>query len=253
MPGKPESAALYIGTSGWSYDHWKGVFYPDNINQAQYLEYYLERFGCVELNSSFYHIPRKTTVEGWLRRTPESFRFCAKLSRFITHRKRLADCGEALERFFDVFEGMKPRLGPVLIQLPPGLSCDQSLISGFLDLLSTKYNHYRFAIEIRHGSWITDRFFELLRQHGIAFVIADSGGRFPYHEAVTSGSVYLRFHGPGKLYASEYGEPDLLRYAEKIMNWLTTGHEVWVFFNNDFNGFAVKNALRLNEIIHSPG
>lgn len=251
MSGKSKLSELFIGTSGWSYKHWTDIFYPANIKPAQYLEYYITKFDCVELNSSFYHLPRKTTVDGWLRRTPDTFRFCLKLSRFITHQKRLVDCEEALKRFFDLFEDMKMRLGPILIQLPPGLSYDQSLISDFYDLLKARYNAYRFAVEVRHKSWITDNFFELLSRHGVAFVIADSGDRFPYYEAVTAGSVYLRFHGPDALYASDYGESDLRRYAEKILNWLGTDHEVWVFFNNDFHGFAVRNALRLKELVYS--
>ncbi|UCG28254.1 MAG: DUF72 domain-containing protein, partial [Bacteroidales bacterium] len=137
------------------------------------------------------------------------------------------------------------------IQLPPGLSYDKLLISDFFDVLSTQYHTYSFAIEVRHKSWITDHFFELLRQREIAFVIADSGIRFPYHEAVTAEVIYMRFHGHEKLYASDYSESDLRRYAEKISDWLSTDQEVWVFFNNDFHGFAVKNALKLNELVLS--
>ena len=251
MEGIPNLSGLFIGTSGWSYPHWKEVFYPEYIKPARYLEFYLTRFNCVELNSCFYHIPRETTVEGWMQRTPGSFKFSLKLSRFITHQKRLVDCQEPLKRFFDVFERMRERLGPVLIQIPPGLSCDIPLLADFLSLLEVEYKHYRFSIEIRHRSWITDQFFELLAHHGIAFVIADSNNRFPDYEAVTSDTVYLRLHGPESLYASEYNDSSLHRYAEKIIKWLRTDHEVWVFFNNDFNGYAVKNALMLNELVHS--
>ena len=186
-----------------------------------------------------------------MQRTPGSFKFSLKLSRFITHQKRLVDCQEPLKRFFDVFERMRERLGPVLIQIPPGLSCDIPLLADFLSLLEVEYKHYRFSIEIRHRSWITDQFFELLAHHGIAFVIADSNNRFPDYEAVTSDTVYLRLHGPESLYASEYNDSSLHQYAEKIIKWLRTDHEVWVFFNNDFNGYAVKNALQLNELVHS--
>jgi uncharacterized protein YecE (DUF72 family) len=138
-------------------------------------------------------------------------------------------------------------MGPVLIQLPPGLNYDKSLASDFFELIKTHYKPYRFAIEIRHKSWITDDFFELLRLNGIAFVIADSGERFPYHEAVTTDHVYLRFHGPERLYASDYAKSEL----RKIINWLKADHEVWVFFNNDFHGFALKNAFKLEELVRS--
>jgi uncharacterized protein YecE (DUF72 family) len=146
---------------------------------------------------------------------------------------------------------MRMRLGPVLVQLPPGLSFDKSLICNFFDLLKEHYSHYRFAIEVRHKSWITEDFFQLLNHYNIAFVIADSGNRFPYHETSTTDFVYLRLHGPENLYASDYSESGLHHYAEKLINWVNENKEVWVFFNNDFGGFAIKNASRLIEIVNT--
>jgi uncharacterized protein YecE (DUF72 family) len=242
---------LHTGTSGWIYGHWAGIFYPEDIKPAGYLEYYTTKFGCVELNASFYHVPFKATVEGWVRRTPETFRFCPKLSRLVTHRKRLVDCAEPLGWYFDVFREMTPRLGPVLVQLPPGLAFDKPLFSDFLSLLHALAGGYRFAIEARHQSWIADESFSLLEQYGAAWVIADSGRRFPYQEAITADFVYLRFHGHESLYSSDYPDHELWRYAEKIRQWLDNGCEVWVFFNNDFNGYAVKNALKLEEMVNT--
>lgn len=251
MEADPVPSGLYIGTSGWSYGHWREVFYPADLKTARYLEFYLTKFNCVELNSSFYHLPKEKTVEGWMRRTPGTFRFCPKISRFITHQKHLSGCGEALKNFFDVFEGMRSRMGPLLIQITPGLSRDDALITDFFELLGTHGHSFRFAVEVRHRSWIADPVFELLSRYGIAFVIADSDGRFPFSETVITDMVYLRLHGPEQLYASDYDESQLRRYAEKIIHWLGTGHEVWVFFNNDFHGYAVKNALKLCDLIHS--
>jgi len=241
---------LYIGTSGWSYKHWHGIFYPEDLKPGKYLEYYTTRFRCVELNSSFYHLPQKKTVEGWMTRTPGSFIFCPKLSRYITHQLKLLNVDEALQKFFEVFEGMKEKLGPVLIQLPPQLSYDEPRIQYFLELLKKQYNEYRFAIEIRHKSWLNDNFFTLLSQYGVAYVIADSGKRYPYHEEVTTDFVYLRFHGREQLYASDYSEDELKQYAQKISAWLDDGKKVWVFFNNDYHGFAVKNAEKLKELVN---
>jgi uncharacterized protein YecE (DUF72 family) len=246
---KAKLPGWFIGTSGWSYRHWSGIFYPEDVKPDRYLEFYITKFNCVELNSSFYHLPRESAVKGWMNRTPESFRFCPKLSRFITHQKRLVDCEDALRKYFDLFQDMRMKLGPVLIQLPPGLSYDGSLIRDFFDVLKGQHNRYRYAIEVRHASWISDDFFQLLEQYGIAFVIADSGNRFPYHETVTADHVYLRLHGPEKLYASDYVDSDLLQYAEKIINWVNEKKVVWVFFNNDFGCFAVKNAMRLSEMV----
>lgn len=130
-----------------------------------------------------------------------TFMFCTKLNHFITHELKMVNSEGALEKFFDVFESMKSRLGPVLIQLPPGLSFDKPLINGFLDIIKNQYSLYRFAIKVRHESWINVNFFDLLAHRGIAFVIADSGNRFSFYETVTADFVYLRFHGREQLYA----------------------------------------------------
>lgn len=242
---------VYIGTSGWSYTHWVGLFYPDHLKPVEFLSYYLHRFSCVELNSSFYHLPRKTTIEGWVSRTPDSFRFCPKLSRYITHRKRLIEVEGPMQKFFDLFGAMKSRLGPVLIQLPPGMEFNRSLMEDFLHILRNKYHAFRFAIEIRHRSWIDDVFFDLLAQADVAFVIADSGTRYPYHEQVTTDFIYLRLHGPEELYASNYSETQLFDQAGKIRDWLDRGKAVWVFFNNDFHAYAIRNAENLRNILNS--
>jgi uncharacterized protein YecE (DUF72 family) len=172
------------------------------------------------------------------------------LNRFITHELKLVNSEGALEKYFEVFESLKSRLGPVLIQLPPGLLFDKPLIHEFLDIIKNRYSLYRFAIEVRHESWINDNFFDLLAHRGIAFVIADSGNRFPFYETVTADFVYMRFHGREQLYASDYSEADLKLYAGKIISWLDEDKEVWVFFNNDFHGYAVNNAVRLREMIY---
>jgi uncharacterized protein YecE (DUF72 family) len=244
-----QSDRLHIGTSGWSYKHWSGVFYPKELKPAAFLEFYSASFHCVELNASFYNLPMKVTVAGWMNRTPGTFCFCPKMSRVVTHQLRLTNANEPLQKFYNVFEIMKTRLGPVLVQLPPGLSYDKSRISDFLELLKDSYSTFKCAVEVRNKSWITDSFFDLLAQYGVAFVIADSGKRFPFYEVVTTGFVYLRFHGHEHLYASDYGEKDLHQYAEKITNWLNEGKEIWAFFNNDFHGYAVKNALQLKKLI----
>lgn len=243
-----EKSKLHIGTSGWSYQHWSGNFYPYEIKPAGYLEYYITKFDCVELNSSFYHLPQAATVSGWVKRTEESFRFCPKLSKYITHQLQLNNIYESLQHFFTVFEGMKFRLGPILIQLPPGMAFDLSLVSEFICMLDN-YKGYRFAIEIRHKSWITDTFLNLLSEHNTGLVIADSGKRFPSCEAVTTDFVYLRYHGREKLYASNYNDTELILIAEKIIKWLNDDKEVWVFFNNDYGGFAPKNAEQLRYFI----
>ena len=243
---------LFVGTSGWSYKHWSGLFYPTHVKPDKYLEFYQTKFNCVELKSCFYHLPRNSTIKGWIDRTPDVFKFCPKLSRFITHQKRLNDAEEPLKKFFDLFRVMESRMGPVLIQLPPGLRFDRSLMNDFLQILNRQYKVYRFAVEVRNKTWITDAFFNLLTQYNTAFVMADSGKRFPYYEVETTDFVYLRFHGPEKLYASDYPDARLIAFADKIRGWLEKDKEVWVFFNNDFHGYAVNNAVKLRDIVHLP-
>ena len=242
---------LHIGTSGWSYKHWAGLFYPEGVKPAKYLEYYVTEFDCVELNASFYRTPSIKTVEGWVRRTPASFRFCVKMNRFITHLKKLVDTAEPLERFLAVFDPLRDRLGPFLVQLPPNLRFDSSLAEAFLQLLASHRNIGKFALEARHDSWFTPESIFLLRHYGIVNVIADSGGRFAETEALTNPTVYLRFHGRSGLYSSRYSIEELTDYARKVTSWLSEGGEVWAFFNNDVDGHAIHNARELHTLVKS--
>lgn len=249
MKKSEKAKKLFIGTSGWSYDHWQGVFYPDDVKSSDYLEYYTTKFDCVELNSSFYHLPKPKTVDGWMKRTPDYFQFCPKMSRYITHQKRLHEIDEAVENFFEVINPMQEKSGPVLVQFPPGLEYNESRVHHFLDVLKDKHSDFRFAIEVRDESWLNDDFFKLLSDYNTALVIADSGDRYPYSDVVTSDFVYIRFHGREKLYASDYDKNMLKPYARSIEHWLKEDLDVWVFFNNDYEGHAVKNAEKLAEML----
>ena len=243
---------FHIGTSGWSYTHWSGLFYPEGLKPARYLEHYATVFSCVELNASFYRIPRIQTVEGWAQRTPQSFRFCAKMNRFITHRKKLVDVAEPLDRFLDVFEPLRERLGPFLVQLPPSLRFDPDIAESFLQLIDTYRDRHAFALEARHPSWFIPEALNLLRTYSMSLVIANSGGRFPETDTLTGFTIYIRFHGPFGNYSSPY-TPDVLHgYARKIAGWLGERRTVWAFFNNDIDGHAVYNACELEKLVASP-
>ncbi len=239
---------LHIGTSGWSYQHWCGRFYPETQKSAQFLEYYATQFSCVELNASFYRTPNLKTVEGWLRRTPENFRFCVKMSQQVTHRQRLADTNNALKLFLATFAILQPKLGPFLIQLPPSLQFERERAQAFYEQLQS-YDDFRFALEPRHKSWFTDDSLQLLQANGIGLVFADSGGVFPQKLILTADFAYLRFHGPRGLYYSPYSNDELRQYANMTADWLKDGKEVWGFFNNDANAFAVYNALDLIALV----
>lgn len=242
-------AEFRVGTSGWSYKHWAdGVFYPSEAKPGKWLEYYATQFDCVELNASFYRMPQETAIKNWLTRAPGGFKFCPKMSRFITQLKKLGDVEQPLALFFERFDILKSSLGPVLIQLPPSLGFHPERTEHFFQLLQP-HPGYRFALEARHASWLGQPALDLLRSYQIAWVVSQSDGRFPYNEATTTDFVYLRFHGPGALYASEYSFEMLTAYAVKIKRWLNEGLDAWAFFNNDRAAYAVKNARQLRDMV----
>ena len=234
---------LRIGTSGWTYDHWKKLFYPENLPKSRRLEYYGKHFDTVELNATFYRLPKPKTFENWKRRTPDYFLWAVKANKYITHTKRLKEPVEALERFYAAASGLEKKLGPILFQLPPSLSFDEKEFNNFCQSLNPSQRH---TLEVRHPSWISDRLFSILKKFNIALCIADTAGRYPYHEVVTADFLYIRLHGSKKLYASEYSEGELQAWAEKITGW---GKDTYLYFDNDFGGYAVKNAKRLKKIL----
>jgi uncharacterized protein YecE (DUF72 family) len=236
---------LHIGTSGWSYKHWKGTFYPPKLKAVDWFDWYAQQFASTEINTSFYHLPKLQTVEAWAQKAPPHFTYCPKMSRYITHMKKLQQVEEPLQRFFEIFSPLYSLMGPVLIQLPPMLHFKQELATRFFDLLVTRYPDQSFVLEVRHESWLQDSVAQLLQQYGIGFVISQSAGFFPYAEWVTSTNVYLRFHGPEALYASPYSEDMLHAYALKCKQWLREGRQVWAYFNNDIHGYAYEDARRL--------
>lgn len=239
---------IHIGTSGWSYKHWKNCFYPEELRTTEWLSYYAKSFSITEINTSFYHLPKDTTVLGWSEKVPKRFKFCPKISRYITHIKRLKDPEQTLEKFFTVFDLMKDRLGPVLIQLPPTLQFNYDVAEHFYTELQ-HYKGYSFVMEVRHETWLSEDSLTLMSKFKIGFVISQSGDKFPYSEMVTAKNIYVRFHGPNELYASSYSDEQLVYFAEKFKTWMNKGHVIWAFFNNDIHGYAYVNAKRLEELM----
>src|SRR5690606_42037822 len=186
---------IHIGTSGWSYKDWKGKFYPEKLKATDYLSFYSQHFNVTEINSSFYRLPLESTVYKWIDQVPPDFLFCPKISRYLSHMKKLNDPEEPLQRFFSIFHPMKTQMGPVLIQLPANATFNFSTDKIFYELLEQKYPEYNFAMEVRHESWYTTEALDLMRKYNIAFVIAQSE-RFPYKEFITAKDIYIRFHGP---------------------------------------------------------
>jgi len=233
----------YIGTSGWTYDHWQGNFYPPDLPKTRWLTYYAERFDTVELNASFYRSMRESTFAKWHERTPPEFVWSVKANRFITHIRRLKDVQSSLEKFFTSIAPLREKLGVVLFQLPPGLGFQKADFEPFCDLLPAGL---KYTIEARNSQWCTEEVLSCLQSRGIAWCISDTAGCYPCLEAVTADFVYIRLHGSRSLYASEYTEEELVAWAEKIKAWK---RETYVYFDNDFMAYAPHNALRLKTLL----
>lgn len=237
--------SIRTGTSGWTYKHWQGVFYPVDLPQSKWLEYYTGHFDTVELNASFYRLPNPRTFENWNARTPDNFRWSVKASKYITHTKRLRDPAEPLQRLYDAVKGLGEKLGAILVQLPPNLAFDEILFRDFCSSLNTDIRH---TLEVRHASWLSDNAYTILNEFNIALCISDTAGRYPSAEEITADFAYVRLHGSQKLYASGYTEDELQTWAQKINAW---DRDAFIYFDNDFEGHAVKDAKRLKEILGS--
>jgi len=235
---------IFIGTSGWSYLHWQDVFYPCDLNQGKWLEYYTKFFNCVELNVTFYRLIQKKTFQNWYKRTPHDFYFVAKGSRFITHIKKLKQAKDALNLFIDNVIELKEKLAAILWQLPPGFKKDLRRLESFFK--SLKKIKIRQAFEFRNESWFDKEVYTLLNEYNVCLCIAHSA-RFPCVREVTSNFLYLRFHGAGSLYSSNYSDRELKEWADFAKH--SKIKDIFAFFNNDAYGYAVKNALRFRELL----
>lgn len=243
-------AKLLIGTSGWTYSHWKGIFYPPDLPARERLHFYAQHFPTTEVNYSFYHLPRPATYQKWYRQTPPGFVFSIKASRVITHIRRLKEVAEAWGKFLAGALTLKEKLGPVLLQFPPSFAAgeeEKKRLEEFLALAtSVGTQPLRLALEFRHATWCSEATYELLRRYNAAWVIADSS-RYPKAKTVTASFVYVRLHGPGTLFSSPYNAAQLEELARDVRCWLASGLDVYVYFNNDFHGYALKNARELME------
>ena len=251
-------AKVLIGTSGWQYKDWsfdyaqdkQNYFYPPKLPISGWLEYYSQNFKTVEVNATFYHQMKPETFVKWAKVVPKNFIFSVKANRFITHVKRLLDCGDPLKRLLEQVKGLGDKLGPVLFQLPPRWKVDRERLSTFLNELRTMNSDLRVAFEFRDKSWFNDKIFKILKSQNVAVVINDSAN-FPKTEEIAADFTYIRFHGPSALYSSEYSDPELRIWAGKIKKWLKNKINVYAYFNNDVGGFAVGNAKTLNSMLVS--
>ncbi|HHT9153154.1 MAG TPA: DUF72 domain-containing protein [Candidatus Hypogeohydataceae bacterium YC40] len=249
MPKKTQKTlTAFTGTSGFMYPHWgRGVFYPEHLPQRKWLEHYAEYFDTVELNVTFYRLPTAEAFKSWYKRSPRGFAFALKGSRFITHIKRLKDCQSPLKLYFERARLLKEKLSVVLWQLPPRYKKDAQRLRDFIKALKP-YTGYRHAFEFRDPSWLEEQIYELLKEADMAICEAD-WPCMPQDLPLTASFAYLRRHGPGGLYSGCYSKAFLKQDARRIKDWLDKGRSVYIYFNNDADGWAVRNAIELKEML----
>ena len=282
---------LRVGISGWTYAGWRGVFYPPDVSQKRELEYASRQLNTIEINGTFYSLQRPSSFQAWHDATPPRFEFAVKGSRFITHMKKLKDVDVALANFFaSGVLALREKLGPILWQFPPQLAFNYDKFARFLEILprttaeaarlARKHDDrlkeraflkvetdrpVRHAFEVRHDSFLDDRFVELLRTQRAALVFADTAGLWPYAEDLTSNFIYIRLHGASELYTSGYSDKELDHWAERIRIWsqgrqpkdaalISTSspprraqRDVYIYFDNDRKVRAPFDAMRLAE------
>jgi uncharacterized protein YecE (DUF72 family) len=261
-----------VGISGWRYAGWRGDFYPEGLAQRRELEYAAAHLTSIEINGSFYSLQRPSSYASWRAETPDDFVFSVKGGRFITHLKRLVDVETALANFFaSGVLALGPKLGPVLWQLPERLAFDADVLDSFFSMLprttdeaaalAEKHDDkvkegrslttaevdqpLRHALEFRSATFATEAAYEVMRRHQVACVMADTAGRWPKVEEVTSDFMYVRLHGDQELYASGYTDASLTEWADRCRSWEQQGMDVFVYFDNDIKGYAPHDAMRL--------
>ena len=274
--GKPSASKIRIGISGWTYPPWRGVFFPEGWPQKRELEYASRQVNSIEINGTFYSLQRPKSYKAWHDTTPDDFVFSVKANRYITHIKRLKDVEIPMANFFaSGVLRLGEKLGPFLWQLPPSLRYDHDTLAAFLDLLprdttaaaklarkhdiggkdrtwikTDKRRPLRHALEIRHASFENENFVNLLRNHHVALVVADTAGKWPLMEELTSDFMYARLHGDSELYVSGYTKEALRHWKAKVHSWTSTGRDVFVYFDNDTKVRAPFDAMSLAKSLH---
>jgi uncharacterized protein YecE (DUF72 family) len=238
---------IRIGCSGWNYAHWRERIYPKGLPQKRWLEHYARLFDTVELNTTFHRLPNVSAVEGWVAHTPPGFVFAVKASRYLTHIRRLTDLEGGIRRFYERIEPLRRsgKLGPVLWQLPPTFKRNDERLASALATLPDG----RHCFEFREPSWYVEEIYALLRAHGAALVIPDSP-KYPFRALeLTADWTFVRFHHGSRGRRGNYSESELEERALWIAGWRDRGIDVYAYFNNDWEGFAVKNGLKLKALL----
>jgi uncharacterized protein YecE (DUF72 family) len=243
VPAKP----VHIGCSGWVYPHWKEIFYPKEVPQRAWLEFYAEHFDTVEINNTFYRLPKPSAVEGWVQHSPPGFVFAVKASRYLTHIKRLKTLDPYVNRFYEPLEALvkTEKFGPLLWQFPANFHLNLERLSGALRALPRG----RHAFEFRHESWFTEEVYALLREHRAALVIGDEASRWVSTPHVrTADWTYIRLHHGTRGRRGNYSKSEIETWARRISQWRGET-EVYLYFNNDWEGYALRNARLLKGLL----
>jgi uncharacterized protein YecE (DUF72 family) len=275
------SGRVLVGTSGWSYPHWRGAFFPEDLPARARLSYLAERLSTVEVNGTFYGLTRPELCDGWRRAVPRDFVFAVKASRFITHMLALRSFATPLANFFaSGILRLGRQLGPILWQLPPRLRFDRARAEPFFAALPRdvaeaerrarrhdarttgraalrapdgRDRRLRHAVEVRHETWLRDEALALLRAHGVALVTSDTAARYPLTLERTADFAYVRLHGSAQLYASRYTDGELAAWAGRARRWAEAGSDVYVYFDNDSEAHAPRDAARLLALLGRAG
>jgi uncharacterized protein YecE (DUF72 family) len=238
MPGE-----LRVGCSGWSYRDWRGIVYPADLPQTRWFAHYATMFDTVELNSTFYRLPAEKTVDAWANAAPAGFIYAVKVGAFGSHRMKLRDPESWVAKHVDRARHLGAHLGPNLVQLPPGWRRDVDRLDHFLAVVPPAI---RWCVELRERSWLHDEVFDTLARHNTALCIHDLLADHPF--VMTTDWTYVRFHGPdarAEPYHGSYGPARLRAHTDRLAEVLSSGADVYCYFNNDFHGHAVRDAMLL--------
>jgi uncharacterized protein YecE (DUF72 family) len=240
---------IRIGCSGWVYPHWRGRFYPEKLAAKNWFAFYAEHFDTVEINNSFYRLPKAETFDAWRTQAPAGFRYAVKANRFLTQAKKLKDCEEPLDRMMTPFRHLQPALGPILYQLPPRFRLNLDRLERFLNLIPKDVTN---VFEFRDPSWYVDAVIAALDRHGAGFCAHDMVG-LESPRVATGQAAYVRLHGGEGKYWGRYADDRLLDWADWSREQVRQGRDVWIYFNNDIDAHAIDDALTLKAMVAQSG
>jgi uncharacterized protein YecE (DUF72 family) len=234
----------FLGCSGFYYNHWRGIFYPEKLPKTQWLNFYTRQFNTVEINATFYRFPTEQLLQGWYNKTPGDFRFTVKANRLITHTRKFHNSQDTTKRFYQTLSVLKEKLACVLFQLPPFMQKNLSLLKTIADQMNPQVVN---VLEFRHESWWNSEVYDFMRETGLVFCCVSSS-ELPEDLVKTCDTVYVRFHGKNGMYFGDYPDAELQTWAQKIRK--ADPKQVYCYFNNDVNAYAPKNSLTLKKLLN---